>query len=128
MAAGLELESGAKLAAGLVGADGRALPALVEQGFELGFALASSHSGVMRVSLIRIWVRRRVSGSSSWSSWRGYEGLPAPPLDVQFSTSFSTRSGNRTANSCATIPPNEVPTTMQRSQPTASRRAAASWA
>ena len=35
VAAGFQLEAGAKLAAGLLGADGGALAALVEEGFEL---------------------------------------------------------------------------------------------
>ncbi len=41
-------------------------------------------------------------------------------------TSPSTRSGCRSANRCATMPPSECPNTTARSQPTASSTAAAS--
>ena len=58
--------------------------------------------------------------------WKANDAPPAPPGEVQASTRRLTRSGWRSTNSCATMPPNETPMTLALAQPMASMSATAS--
>ena len=114
VAAGLELLGLAPRL--LVGASGSRAPTRPASRRGPGRSGASaSHSGVNRVSSIGTSrsrpARRRAGPRSSCS---GYDEPPTPPGDVQSSARRSTRSGQVTASSWATIPPKLMPTTRKR--------------
>ena len=78
---------------------------------------SASQSCVKRESIRPTAIRARSSGGYSPSRCNGYEGA-GPPGDVHTRASRSTRSGQVTANSWATMPPKLTPTTRHVSHPT----------
>jgi hypothetical protein len=96
-----------------------------------------SSSAISARSAGSLSVRRSISSTircercgvgSHSSSCSGAEAPPAPPLEVQASTSACTRAPARIATSCATMPPKEMPTIEKLSQPAWSHNASASAA
>ena len=89
---------------------------------------AAAQVASRRVSLIGIRWRARASPFRCSISWNGNDAPPAPPGEVQASTSRFTRSGCRSTSSWATMPPKETPMTRAASHPWSAISAAASSA